>query len=281
LTFIINFLKDTLKLKPMFTYTSTKRRETVDLTKVGSTFFIFGMIGFGIEHFVFKQFVTGRAPAWPADTFGNEVWAYCSGLLIILAAIAIYFRIRSQTAALLIAFLICGWSLVRQIPVLYAAQIKYGGELTNLGKALTLLGGTLIIIALQKAESASGSKNDLLISIASICVAIFFIIAGIQHFIFAEFVAYLVPVWIPGKVFWTYFAGVALLLAGIGLIIKKTRSLAGTASGLMIFTWFIILHIPRAVSAGFDPNEWTAVVESFTFSGIALILGGYQNSQKV
>jgi uncharacterized membrane protein len=269
----------------MFTYTSAKKVKTIDLVKVGSSFFIFGLIAFGIEHFIFKQFVTGRAPAWPADTSGNEAWAYFSGLLIILASIALYVRFQSRIAALFIALLIFGWSLARQVPVLIAAQIKYGGELTNIGKALTLFGGTLVIIALQKAGNVRSeipdNKNDLLMQIGSICVGIFFIIAGIQHFIFAEFVAYLVPAWIPGKAFWTYLAGVALILAGIGLMIKRTRSVAGIASGLMIFTWFLILHIPRAVAAAYDQNEWTAVVESFTFSGIALMLGGYQNSQKV
>jgi hypothetical protein len=39
----------------------------------------------------------------------------------------------------------------------------------------------------------------------------------------------------------------------------------------MVFTWVLVLHIPRAISMN-DRNEWTAVLEALAFSGIAFAL---------
>ena len=41
-------------------------------------------------------------------------------------------------------------------------------------------------------------------------------------------VATLVPAWIPNPTFWTYFAGVALIAGGIGLVLVATSRLAAT-----------------------------------------------------
>jgi uncharacterized membrane protein len=99
--------------------------------------------------------------------------------------------------------------------------------------------------------------------------------SGVQHFLFASFVKGLVPGWIPGALFWTYFAGVALIAGGVGLMMPKTRRAAGIAVGLMISSWVVLLHIPRALAAATPAarrNEWTAVFEAVAFAGIAFIL---------
>jgi uncharacterized membrane protein YphA (DoxX/SURF4 family) len=86
----------------------------------------------------------------------------------------------------------------------------------------------------------------------------------------------LVPTWIPGARFWTYFAGVALIAGGAGIIVPLTTRLAASLSGLMIFLWFVMLHIPRALAApaAQSRNEWTAVFEALAMSGIAFVLAG-------
>ncbi len=112
-----------------------------------------------------------------------------------------------------------------------------------------------------------------------ITVAVF----GIDHFLYTDFVASLVPSWIPGALFWTYFAGIALIAAGVGMILGIQARLASLMLGIMIFLWFIILHIPRAIA---DPhsakgNEWTSVFEALAFSGIAFMLAALPTSNSL
>ena len=73
----------------------------------------------------------------------------------------------------------------------------------------------------------------------------------------------------------------ALIAAGLGIIVNIKRRLAAILSGAMIFIWFVILHIPRAIA---DPhsgkgNEWTSVFEALAFSGIAFLIASQSKKQ--
>ncbi|MGH9400842.1 MAG: hypothetical protein ACRD2P_01900, partial [Terriglobia bacterium] len=60
------------------------------------------------------------------------------------------------------------------------------------------------------------------------------ILFGVDHFIFAPFVATIVPPWIPWRLFWVYFCGVALFAAGLSIIVKRQAHLAAALLGTMI-----------------------------------------------
>ena len=212
---------------------------------------------------------------------GRLAWAYISGAVLIIAGAAIISKKKVRWAGLLIGAMVFLWALLRHIPEV-SANPSSGAALTGAGKALTMVGGALAVAgSTSRAEgpgsdtgSGVGGGNQALIFIGRFCLGVFMILCGIEHFVFAEFVAPLVPAWIPGHMFWTYFSGVALVAGGVGLILTMTARIAALLSGLMIFLWFVVLHIPRAVAAGHDRNEWTAVFEALAFSGIAFVLAG-------
>lgn len=115
-------------------------------------------------------------------------------------------------------------------------------------------------------------ENELII-LGRFCLAFFLILTGIQHFMFIEFVASLIPEWFPGDpVFWTYFAGVALISGGLGLVTTQTSFLAALLSGVMVFSWFWIVHLPRTLVS---QSDGIAIFEALAFSGILFVLAGY------
>jgi uncharacterized membrane protein YphA (DoxX/SURF4 family) len=81
-----------------------------------------------------------------------------------------------------------------------------------------------------------------------------------------------VPRWIPGHVFWTYFAGIALIAGGLGILVPKLTKPAALLTGTMIFLWIVLLHIPRALAAPHDANETTAVFEAIAISATAFLI---------
>jgi uncharacterized membrane protein len=106
---------------------------------------------------------------------------------------------------------------------------------------------------------------------APYAVAAFFLLGGIQHFMFASFVVTLMPPFIPFPLFWTYFAGVALIAAGLGFIAPPPlRVLAGTLAAAMVFSWVFLVHVPLVLRAG--RAEWMGVFEALTISGCCLVL---------
>lgn len=253
------------------------------IVRVGRLFFAVAIIAFGILQFIFGDFVPGRAPAWPVSIPGRLIWAYVSGAILITAGLAISFGKKARWAALLSGAMIFLWALLRHIPVAAAAP-AFGGEWTSMGKALVLFGGAFAVAGSLPEEKSSRTRaltafvnsKEGFTYLGRICLGLFMILCGIQHFLFVEFVATLVPAWIPGAVFWTYFAGVALIAGGAGLLLPQTARLAAALSGLMIFLWVVMLHIPRAVAApaAQSRNEWTAVFEALAISGIAFVLAG-------
>ena len=70
-------------------------------------------------------------------------------------------------------------------------------------------------MAASFAEEKSLVANKLLLILGRIFFSIMLIVFGIDHFLYTEGVAKLVPGWIPGPVFWTYFGAVALIGSGV------------------------------------------------------------------
>jgi hypothetical protein len=182
---------------------------------------------------------------------------------------------------MVVAGLVLVWALFRQIPVVATVPFL-SVEWTHAGKALKIVGGALAVAAtlpavgtlrhtfLSKAVNLRGE----LIVVGRLCLGIFLLITGIQHYIYTEFVASLIPEWFPGDaVFWTYFAGVALIAGGIGLWIPRTARLAALLVGLMVFSWFWIIHVPRTF---LNVSSAVAVFEALFTSGLAFVLAGYR-----
>jgi uncharacterized membrane protein YphA (DoxX/SURF4 family) len=237
------------------------------LAPIGRVFFAVSLIAFAIQQFLFGDFVPGRAPEWPASLPGRLVWAYFSGAIFIACGLAILLGKRARPAAMLAGTMIFAWAFLRNIPVALADRM-YGGAWTNLGKGLAFFGGAYAVAGSLPREKPA------FLHLGRWCLGAFLVSSGIQHFLFVPFVATLVPAWIPGPVFWTCFAGVALIAGGAGLVVPATARWAAAASGLMVFLWVVMLHVPRAVAAaaGQGRNEWTAVFEALAISGIAFVL---------
>lgn len=255
------------------------------LVVIGRLFFAAAFIGLGVEHFIFREFVSGRAPAWPAAIPGRVIWAYLTGAVFISASIAVIIGKKARQALVLAGALILVWALLRHLPVV-AADSLFASTWTRAGKALVFVGGAWALAGtLPKADGEQRSAlvrfvnlEREFILVGRICLATFLLITGIQHFLHTPFVASLIPGWFPGDpVFWTYFAGVALLAGGLGLLISWTAPLAALLAGTMVFSWFWIIHIPRTF---LSVSDGIAVFEALAVSGIAFGIGGFMSAER-
>lgn len=69
-------------------------------------------------------------------------------------------------------------------------------------------------------------------------MAVFIIFTGLAHFKFQKGMAMMIPDFIPGKMFWVYFTGILEIVAGIGLLIHKTRELTAVLLIAFLVTVF-------------------------------------------
>ena len=245
------------------------------LTRLGRISVSLAFVAFGVANFIIGDFVAGRAPAWPPGVPGQLAWAYLSGIVFIGTGVCLATGRWTTRAALVTAGLIAVWALLRQIPFALADE-QFGGEWTKLGKALAFSGGLVGVAGSFILASPEASEEDIyrawgMRAVGRLSLGAFLVASGVQHFLFAPFVATLVPAWIPNAMLWTQLAGAALITGGIGLVLAEASRLAATLVGLMVLSWVFVLHIPRALTMN-TQNEWIAAIEALAVSGIALSL---------
>lgn len=227
--------------------------------------FASAIAGIGILQMIFRQVLIGRPAALVNNTPVILVLAIVSGLALILSAVQLWRGSPNRTLLVAISIFVFVYSGLSNL-IVVVSQADFGAVLTSFGKAITL-GSALLLYG----NLSSGGGPSWHFNLCRICLGLFLTIGGVQHFLFADFVKFLVPSWIPFNVFWTYFAGVALIGSGISLLINFRMKVIAQLAGWMVFAWFIVLHIPRGIA---DPhaNELTAVCESLAVSAILLTL---------
>ena len=249
------------------------------LINAGRKFYGVCLAGLGIQQIIHADFIPVILPAWPAWIPGGALWAYLFGAVLIVIGAAIVFEKHGRAIALitggvfLLLFALCH-VLHLLIVNPYSSHL---GTWTNALKMLALTGGAFVVAGSYPSNEISISRIkflESLIPFGSVFFSVTMILFGIDHFLYVEFVAALVPDWIPWHLFWTYFAGIALIGSGVAIILKIKLKLVGILLGTMIFLWFILLHIPRAMA---DPmmnkgNEVTSAFQALGFSGIAFLI---------
>jgi hypothetical protein len=79
--------------------------------------------------------------------------------------------------------------------------------------------------------------------------------------------------------FWTYFAAIALIAGGIGVVVPQTARLAATLSGIMLFSWVFLVHIPLAINTH-TVGEISRGLQALSDSAVAFMLAGTLRSPR-
>jgi len=246
-----------------------------NLVRAGRAFYGIGIAGIGIQQFIYSDFRPMLLPFWPSSIPGPATWAWVVGGILIFSGAMIAFSKKARMVSIVLGvffFLLFLCFHVYDQLVLSPYSFHFGNW-TNPLKELAFSGGAFVMAA-SFAEEKSLVSNKLLLILGRIFFAIMLIVFGIDHFLYTEFVAKLVPGWIPGSVFWTYFGAVGLIGSGVCIMLNIKVNLVGMLLGIMLFLWFIILHIPRAIAYPDmeKGNELTSVFQALAFSGIAFLL---------
>jgi len=253
---------------------------------IARIFFGIGITGIGLQHFLYSAFPPVILPAWP-QWMQNPVLAYLTGVAIVAAGVLIVLGKHTKSISLLLgSFLLCCLVFI-QCPFTLFIQPNSPAHLglwTDPLKELALSGGAFVVAGISgdTPKHPLFSVIEKLIPLGKYFFATTLLLFGIDHFFYTEFVATLVPAWVPDHIFWTYLAGVALIGTGTAIILKIKRRKIALAASAMLFLWLILLHIPRAIADpyGAKGNEITSVFEALAFSGIALGIAVMQKQVK-
>jgi uncharacterized membrane protein len=105
------------------------------------------------------------------------------------------------------------------------------------------------------------------------------LVFGIQHFMYADFVASLVPSYFPARLFFAYFTGAAMFAAGVSLIVNVKARLAATLLCVMLLMFVLMIHIPKLVADATVIMTWTRALQDIAIASAAFMLAGALSKQ--
>jgi uncharacterized membrane protein len=251
------------------------------LVRAGRIAFGACLIGLGIQGMFYTDFDPVFLPDSSTWLPFHKALEYVWCVMLILSGLSIILEKKSKEVSLVLGGIFLILFLFCQVPHLLIVDPngKSLGSWTHALKELAFSGGAFVVAGSYPPTTIQPKSRLInllkkLIPFGRVFFSITMIAFGIDHFLYSEFVADLVPAWIPDHIFWTHFTGAALIGSGIAIIAKFKLKIVANLLGTMIFLWFIFLHIPRGIA---DPygnrgNEMTSVIQSFGFSGIAFLI---------
>jgi uncharacterized membrane protein YphA (DoxX/SURF4 family) len=262
--------------------------ETLRIIEVcGRVFVAIAMVGFGIQQFLYKGFLAG-VELLPERIPGHTIWADLAGAVLIVCGVLIAINKRSRLSAIILANLFFLSELFRRLPGI-GAIVQDLSKRTVVFETLSLGAGCLILAAmLPESESQTPaahpgpSSNSIAASkTAAIVGRIFLVVSlavfGWTHLLIPKFIAFLIPAWMPARLFLAYFTAVAFIAAAIAIAIKRLIVSASTLLGVMFFLWVVTLHAPRVAAALHNPDEWNSLFMCLAMSGICFVLAASFN----
>jgi uncharacterized membrane protein len=247
------------------------------MARLGRIFFAIPIGFFGIQYILYARFVGGLPPV-PPWTPGGRVLAYITGAVLLAISSSLLTKKEAAFSALLLGliFLLCVVFLHLQK---FSAVLHDGVTRTRALEPLALAGASFVMAMLVAKDFASISIPSFVATSLAIAGRYLFgfcaVIFGVQHFLYAPFIAFLVPAWIPAHAFWAYATGTAFIAAGLAIAFHVLSSLAAKLLGLMFLLWFLLLHAPRVAAHLRNGDEWTSALVALGFSGASFLIAAY------
>jgi uncharacterized membrane protein len=254
--------------------------ESVSLKSVGRCFYAAGIIGIGLIHFILPGVRPIMAPLSPEEVWGGL--GYAVAVVLTTAGIALLLNKKSQVASMVLTIVFLLFLFIGHLPNRFQSHPEMLAYWTDAIKLLALTGGAMIMHQTGDRSSAYSMQKafDRVAPYGKYLYAFMLTMFGISHILNADFVKNIVPIWIPGSLFWTYLTGVALMGAGFSIFANvKVRQIM-LLLAIMLFMWLILVHLPPTIryplrdpgNPFLDGNLAISSLQCLAFCGIALVL---------
>jgi uncharacterized membrane protein YphA (DoxX/SURF4 family) len=215
-------------------------------------------------------------PAWIP---WRETWIYGSALLVLAASAGVCFSRTVLTSVVTIGAYEAVWAAICAPKILsepFSVGAWYG-----FCEALTALVGAWILFAVLRRQSRGSQlpiTGERAVRTAQVLFGLTCVFYGWSHFAYADYTASMVPSWLPARLGFAYFTGLAHLAAGIGIIIGVLPGLAATLEASMMSLFGLLVWVPsffaqpRPDWAAPPQNQWSELVVSLVLAASAWIV---------
>jgi uncharacterized membrane protein len=142
--------------------------------------------------------------------------------------------------------------------------------------SMSAAGVALFLIGLwaAKADLARARGLDKVVALSNLCFAIPLAVFGALHLSAARGLMSMVPAYMPWRLFWAYFVGVALIAASLSIATKVQVRWSGLLFGCMMFIFVAMMDLPGTLAKPNDRISWTLLLRELSFGCGGWVLAG-------
>jgi uncharacterized membrane protein len=146
----------------------------------------------------------------------------------------------------------------------------------SISTAMCLAGAALFLIGgwAAKDDVAAAPGLEKIVALTNLCVAVPLAVFGALHLFGPDLLKGMVPRYMPGRMFWVYLVGCALIAAALSIATKIGVRWSGLLFGLMMFMFVGMLYLPFALRHMEARITWTIVFRESSFGGAGWLLAG-------
>lgn len=243
----------------------------IPFTSIGRLLLATGIAALALQALIHGGFVAGLEPVSPTLPW-HAALTWLSGLALLVCTAGLTTARFARNSALALTAILLLWLVGLHLPRLVTGPVT-GSAVTNAFEVLALAGGAWMLAGLTGDGSGGVHRRVAAQGVTGgrIAFAITLPVFGLLHFRYYDYVASVIPAWIPAHVFWAYATGMAHIAAGLAILSGILGRLAAILLGTMFASWVILLHIPRAAAMPGAGGEWTSLFVAIALTGCAWI----------
>lgn len=248
-------------------------RKEIEQVKIGVYLYGLATVAFGILDLIWGQFERSHQPiqALVGHLPGLQLLAYVAAVWMIAAGLAILWhrsaRMGAAASAIIYSIFAACW-LLRFYNAIHAFGWRMNivfGSLFSISQAVFLI-APAVILYISAANDGRVSEEQAAAAARWMLgfPPIFF---GLAHLIGIRVFATLVPHWLPFGTAWAALTGIAFLLAGIAICLRRLDVLAARLLALMLFVFELFVEIPPVFVRLHSQEAWGAAVYNLAAIG--------------
>ena len=144
------------------------------------------------------------------------------------------------------------------------------------GMIVTGIAALIAGLVLVRGRFAAASGAGRILVLGPVFEAVALAIFAAEHFLSARDLMAIVPHWLPGALFWTYFVGAALLAAAISFIAWRYVRWSAFLLALLFLIIVATIDLPNLPEHIHERLFWTLAARETAFACGAMVLAGSQ-----